>query len=155
MCMLVLEFDIAGNGDAKTVRKRNKNGSKDDTKVLEDTLSCGTSNSGTYIHPSQRDGARQLRSQMRPRRNEENSVCVTNLSEDTREPDLLELFGTFGAISHVHVVVDQRTGISRGIGFVNFVNKEDAERAIHNLNRYANHNLIVGVEWETPRGYSN
>ncbi|KAI3843005.1 hypothetical protein MKW92_015702 [Papaver armeniacum] len=105
---------------------------------------------------------------MRPRRNEENSVCVTNLSEDTREPDLLELFGTFGAISHVHVAVDQRTGISRGFRFVNqrtgisrgfrfvnFVNKEDAERAIHNLNRYGYHNLILGVEWETPRGNSN
>ncbi|KAI3903301.1 hypothetical protein MKW98_031955 [Papaver atlanticum] len=92
---------------------------------------------------------------MRPRRNEENSVCVTNLSEDTHEPDLLELFGTFGAISHVHVAVDQRTGISRGFGFVNFVNKEDAERAIHNINRYGYHNLILGVEWETPRGNSN
>ncbi|XP_026419694.1 eukaryotic translation initiation factor 3 subunit G-like [Papaver somniferum] len=82
----------------------------------------------------------------RRRRNEENSVCVTNLSEDTREPDLLELFGTFGAISHVHVAVDQRTGISRGFGFVNFVNKEDVERAIDNLNSY----ITVKVEHNKP-----
>ncbi|KAI3866088.1 hypothetical protein MKX03_003550 [Papaver bracteatum] len=92
---------------------------------------------------------------MRPWRNEENSVCVTNLSEDTREHDLLELFRTFGALSHVHVAVDQRTGISRGFGFVNFVNKEDSESAIDNLNRYGYYNLILGVEWETPTGNSN
>lgn len=85
------------------------------------------------------------------RRNEENSVRVTNLSEDTREPDLLELFRTFGPVSRVYVAVDQKTGVSRGFGFVNFVNKEDAERAIMKLNGYGYDNLILRVEWATPR----
>ncbi|RZC61849.1 hypothetical protein C5167_023605 [Papaver somniferum] len=122
-----------------------------DKPPTADTATAGTSKSGTYIHPGQRDGAKQLGSEMRSRRNEENSVRVTNLSEDTREPDLLELFRTFGAVSRVYVAVDQKTGMSRGFGFVNFVNKEDAERAINKLNGYGYDNLILRVEWATPR----
>ncbi|KAI3933677.1 hypothetical protein MKW92_047601 [Papaver armeniacum] len=127
-------------------------GSKDDlTKVLGDLLTSGTSRPGTYIPPGQRNGARQLGSEMRPRRNEENSVRVTNLSEETREPDLLELFRRFGAVSRVYIPVDRRTGMSRGFAFVNFVNKEDAERAINVLNGYGYDSLILRVEWATPR----
>ncbi|OVA00299.1 RNA recognition motif domain [Macleaya cordata] len=85
------------------------------------------------------------------RKNEDNSVRVTNLSEDTLEPDLFELFSTFGSVSRVYVAVDQKTGMSRGFGFVNFVNKEDAERAINKLNGYGYDNLILKVEWATPR----
>ncbi|KAF2318892.1 hypothetical protein GH714_011474 [Hevea brasiliensis] len=106
---------------------------------------------GAYVPPSMRAGAeRTVGSDMR-RRNEENSVRVTNLSEDTREPDLLELFRTFGPVSRVYVAIDQKTGVSRGFGFVNFVNKEDAERAINKLNGYGYDNLILRVEWATPR----
>ncbi|VFQ77421.1 unnamed protein product [Cuscuta campestris] len=110
----------------------------------------GTSK-GTYVPPSHRLGAdRAAGSDMR-RRNDENSVRVTNLSEDTREPDLMELFRPFGAVTRVYVAIDQKTGMSRGFGFVNFVNKEDAQRAINKLNGYGYDNLILHVEWATPR----
>ncbi|KAL0335455.1 UNVERIFIED_CONTAM: Eukaryotic translation initiation factor 3 subunit G-B [Sesamum radiatum] len=69
----------------------------------------------------------------------------------TREPDLLELFRPFGAVSRVYVAIDQKTGTSRGFGFVNFVNREDAERAINKLNGYGYDNLILRVEWAAPR----
>ncbi|RZS27984.1 hypothetical protein BHM03_00061532 [Ensete ventricosum] len=104
----------------------------------------------TYVPPSMRAGAERSGTEMR-RRNDENSVRVTNLSEDTREPDLLELFHTFGPVTRVYVAVDQKTGLSRGFGFVNFVNREDAERAINKLNGYGYDNLILRVEWATPR----
>lgn len=105
---------------------------------------------GTYVPPSQRPGAERTGSDMR-RRNDENSVRVTNLSEDTREADLHELFRTFGAVSRVYVALDQKTGTSRGFGFVNFVNREDAEKAIAKLNGYGYDNLILRVEWSAPR----
>ncbi|XP_028775668.1 eukaryotic translation initiation factor 3 subunit G-like [Neltuma alba] len=105
---------------------------------------------GAYVPPGLRAGAERTGSDMR-RRNDENSVRVTNLSEDTREPDLLELFRPFGAVSRVYVAVDQKTGISRGFGFVNFVNREDAQRAINKLNGYGYDSLILRVEWATPR----
>ncbi|CAN1174329.1 Eukaryotic translation initiation factor 3 subunit G-B [Linum perenne] len=104
-----------------------------------------------YVPPSMRAGAeRSVGSDMR-RRNDENSVRVTNLSEDTREQDLKELFLTFGHVTRTYVAIDQKTGVSRGFGFVNFANKEDAERAILKLNGYGYDNLILRVEWATPR----
>ncbi|KAL3633472.1 hypothetical protein CASFOL_022234 [Castilleja foliolosa] len=108
---------------------------------------------GAYVPPSMRGGAgasERVGSDMR-RRNDENSVRVTNLSEDTREPDLHELFRPFGNVSRVYVAIDQKTGTSRGFGFVNFVNREDAERAIIKLNGYGYDNLILRVEWAAPR----
>ncbi|XP_057758825.1 uncharacterized protein LOC130979403 [Arachis stenosperma] len=108
------------------------------------------STKGAYVPPGMRAGAERTGSDMR-RRNDENSVRVTNLSEDTREPDLLELFRPFGAVSRVYVAIDQKTGMSRGFGFVNFVNREDAQRAINKLNGYGYDNLILRVEWATPR----
>lgn len=109
---------------------------------------------GAYVPPSMRGGGAERGSgggtEMR-RRNEENSVRVTNLSEDTREADLLELFRPFGHVSRVYVAIDQKTGMSRGFGFVNFVNREDAERAINKLNGYGYDNLILRVEWAAPR----
>ncbi|CAI9776402.1 unnamed protein product [Fraxinus pennsylvanica] len=107
---------------------------------------------GAYVPPSMRGGgAERVGGTDMRRRNEENSVRVTNLSEDTREPDLLELFRPFGNVSRVYVAVDQKTGMSRGFGFVNFVNREDAERAINKLNGYGYDNLILRVEWAAPR----
>jgi translation initiation factor 3 subunit G len=105
----------------------------------------------SYVPPSKRTGVETgVRSDTR-RQNEENSVRVTNLSEDTREPDLHELFRSFGPLSRIYVAFDQKTGISRGFGFVNFVSREDAERAIKTLNGYGYDNLILSVDWAAPR----
>lgn len=108
-------------------------------------------NEGVYVPPSMRRGAERPGGSDMRRRSDENSVRVTNLSEDTREPDLLELFQTFGHVIRAYVAIDQKTGMSRGFGFVNFVNREDAERAINKLNGYGYDNLILRVEWATPR----
>ncbi|KAL8144053.1 hypothetical protein V2J09_017085 [Rumex salicifolius] len=104
---------------------------------------------GAYVPPTLRGGERPV-TDMR-RRNDENSVRVTNLSEDTREADLHELFRPFGNISRVYVAIDQKTGLSRGFGFVNFVSRDEAEKAIKKLNGYGYDNLILRVEWATPR----
>ncbi|KAK4254920.1 hypothetical protein QN277_007993 [Acacia crassicarpa] len=106
---------------------------------------------GAYVPPGMRAGAERTAGSDMRRRNDENSVRVTNLSEDTREADLLELFRPFGAVSRVYVALDQRTQVSRGFGFVNFVNREDAQRAINKLNGYGYDSLILRVEWATPR----
>uniref|UniRef100_A0A0D6QU29 Eukaryotic translation initiation factor 3 subunit G n=1 Tax=Araucaria cunninghamii TaxID=56994 RepID=A0A0D6QU29_ARACU len=110
----------------------------------------GATGRTTYVPPSLRGGVDRSGDTMR-RRNDENSVRVTNLSEDTRDADLHELFKPFGNINRVYVAMDQKTGVSRGFGFVNFANREDAQRAINKLNGYGYDNLILRVEWATPR----
>ncbi|PNT23019.1 hypothetical protein POPTR_008G060000v4 [Populus trichocarpa] len=123
----------------------------DKPAATETAMAASGATKGAYVPPSMRAGAERTTGSDMRRRNEENSVRVTNLSEDTREPDLLELFRTFGHVSRVYVAIDQKTGVSRGFGFVNFVSKEDAERAINKLNGYGYDNLILRVEWATPR----
>lgn len=49
-------------------------------------------------------------------------------------PPLQELFRPFGPISRVFLAVDRTTGENRGFAFVNYIYREDAERAIRNLN---------------------
>ncbi|KAL8125850.1 hypothetical protein AgCh_013230 [Apium graveolens] len=85
------------------------------------------------------------------RRTEENSVRVTNLSEDTCEADLNELCHNIGLVTRTYISTDQRTYVCMGFGFVNFLNREDAEKAIKVLNWYGYDNLILHVEWAASR----
>jgi RNA recognition motif-containing protein len=45
-------------------------------------------------------------------------IYVGNLSFNTEEQGLQDLFGTFGAVESVRLIRDQATGRSRGFGFV-------------------------------------
>eukprot|EP00891_Asterochloris_glomerata_P001492 jgi/Astpho2/1492/Aster-05376 len=106
---------------------------------------------GGYIPPSLRNRAPGDVGESMTKRREENSVRVTNLSEDTREEDLRDLFSPFGPISRVYIAYDRDTGENRGFAFVNFVYREDAQRAITKLDGYGYDNLILRVEWAQPR----
>ena len=48
------------------------------------------------------------------------TVRVTNLSENTREQDLQDLFRPFGDISRIFLAKDKNTGQSKGFAFINF-----------------------------------
>ncbi|MCL7041648.1 hypothetical protein MKW94_021145 [Papaver nudicaule] len=79
------------------------------------------------------------------------SIRVSNLSDDTNDADLLALFDGFGPVVRARVIFDQHTEKSRGFGFVNFVHKEDAERAIAEMNGYGYDHLLLHVGWAAPR----
>ncbi|KAM1899976.1 hypothetical protein ACFX15_028521 [Malus domestica] len=104
-----------------------------------------TSGHGKYVPPN-KNASGDMR-----RRNDDNSVRVSNLSEDTQEADLHELFRPFGPVTRAHVVRDKTTSVSRGFGFVEFVSRDDAQRAINKLDGYGYDNLILRVEWAPPK----
>lgn len=83
----------------------------------------GAGGKGSYVPPSMRGGAKTNEGESMRRGRDDNSIRVTNLSEDTREQDLQELFRPFGAISRIYVAFDRETGLSRGFAFINFVNR--------------------------------
>jgi polyadenylate-binding protein len=62
-----------------------------------------------------------------------NNVFVKNLSESTAEEDLQIIFGDFGLITSAAVMKNE-DGTSKGFGFVNFENADDAARAVESLN---------------------
>ncbi|ETE64811.1 Eukaryotic translation initiation factor 3 subunit G [Ophiophagus hannah] len=104
---------------------------------------------GKYVPPSLRDGASRRGESMQPnRRADDNAtIRVTNLSEDTRETDLQELFRPFGSISRIYLAKDKTTGQSKGFAFISFHRREDAARAIAGVSGFGYDHLILNVEW--------
>ena len=60
-------------------------------------------------------------------------IYVGNLSFQTTETDLNDLFATFGNVEAVSIITDRDTGRSKGFGFVT-MDEEQAEKAIAELN---------------------
>jgi len=61
-------------------------------------------------------------------------LYVGNLSFDTGESDLRAAFEAHGTVESVAVVSDKFTGRSRGFGFVEMNNAEEAKKAMAELN---------------------
>jgi len=61
-------------------------------------------------------------------------IYVGNLSYNTTESDLRDLFTPFGTPSSVAVIIDRQTNQSKGFGFVEFDNDAEAKAAISALN---------------------
>ena len=60
-------------------------------------------------------------------------IFVGNLSFQTSESDLNDLFVQFGEVESVSIITDRDTGRSKGFGFVAMAD-ESAEKAISQLN---------------------
>lgn len=101
-----------------------------------------------YVPPIMRDGANRRGESMSNNRSgrEENTVRVTNLSEDVKDSDLEELFKSFGQIQRIYLAKDKVTNQSKGFAFVSFYRKEHALHAINHLHGYGYDNLILSVE---------
>ena len=61
-------------------------------------------------------------------------LYVGNLSFDTSNQDLNELFGAHGTVESSNIIEDRETGRSRGFGFVEMSSKSEGEEAIAQLN---------------------
>jgi len=83
---------------------------------------------------------------------EEASLVIRHLSEDAREGDLQELFGQFGRLKRVFMPKDPNTGLSKGLAFVEYFDREEAQKAINKLNGHGYDNRILQVQWARPRG---
>ena len=62
------------------------------------------------------------------------NIYVGNLSFDVSDAQLQEAFGAHGEVNKASVVTDRMTGRSRGFGFVEMANDDEAAAAIEALN---------------------
>lgn len=61
-------------------------------------------------------------------------LYVGNLSYSISSRDLEQLFAAHGAVSSANVITDRETGRSKGFGFVEMSNDQEAQAAITALN---------------------
>src|ERR1700735_4236873 len=61
------------------------------------------------------------------------NLFVGNMSFQTTESELSELFKAFGQVSRVNMALDRETGRARGFAFVEMPNDEEAAKAIAGL----------------------
>lgn len=85
--------------------------------------------------------------------NKENkmNIYIGNLSPKTTEDDLREAFAAFGEVDNVNVIKDKYSGESKGFGFVEMASKEEAEKAIEELNGQDLQGSLVNVNEAKPR----
>ena len=62
------------------------------------------------------------------------NIYVGNLSNQTTEDDLRQAFEAFGQVESVNIIKDRFSGESRGFGFVEIPSKQEAQKAIEEMN---------------------
>jgi len=62
------------------------------------------------------------------------NIYVGNLSFSIGDAELEALFAEFGQVDSAQVITDRDTGRSRGFGFVEMPDQQEAEKAIEELN---------------------
>ena len=62
-----------------------------------------------------------------------NKLYVGNLSYSVRDDDLQQQFSAFGQVQSAKVMMERDTGRSKGFGFVEMSNSEEAQAAIRGM----------------------
>ncbi len=78
-------------------------------------------------------------------------IFVGNLNSSTSEGALRQLFGAFGPVKRVKIMMDSYTGKPREFGFVEMANAEDGEKAIAALNGTLLDERALNVNEAWPR----
>lgn len=61
------------------------------------------------------------------------NIIILNLSRDTTKAELTELFEQYGPVASCDIVMDKQTGLSKGFGFIQMNDEDEAEAAIISL----------------------
>ena len=79
------------------------------------------------------------------------NIYVGNLSYEATEDDLRQAFEAHGEVSAVSIIKDKMTGRSRGFGFVEMPDKNQANAAIQGLNLQEVRGRAITVNEARPK----
>ena len=82
---------------------------------------------------------------------EEMKIYVGNLAYRTTEDDLRAAFEPYGTVTSVDVITDRETGRSKGFGFVEMPENDEAQKAIDALNEQELGERTLKVNEARPR----
>lgn len=84
------------------------------------------------------------------------NIYVGNLDYNINDQDLERFFAEYGTVESAKIIIDKYNGRSKGFGFVEMSNEEEALKAIKELNgaTLENREMVVNEarpKTETPR----
>ncbi len=79
------------------------------------------------------------------------NIFVAKLSYDTQDSDLQNAFEEYGEVESVKIIMDKFTGKSKGYGFVEMPNDDEATNAINGLNEVEMDGRTIVVKKAEPR----
>lgn len=79
------------------------------------------------------------------------NIYVGNLSYQTTEDELRDLFAEFGDVVSAKLIVDKFTAQSKGFGFVEMSNNSEAQKAMDDVNGRDINGRSVTVNQARPR----
>jgi RNA recognition motif-containing protein len=79
------------------------------------------------------------------------NIYAGNLSRQTTEDDLRKVFEAFGQVESVNIIKDRFSGESNGFGFVSMPSKDEAQKAIDELNGTDLMECVIKVAQAKPR----
>jgi len=79
------------------------------------------------------------------------NIFVAKLNFKTRREDLEKAFSQFGQVASAKIVMDRDTGRSKGFGFVEMPNDDEALQAIEALNEKELDGRVIVVKPANPK----
>ncbi len=79
------------------------------------------------------------------------NIYVGNLPYSVVEEDLREIFEEYGEVASVKIISDKLTGRSKGFGFVEMEDDQEAQKAIEELNNADVGGRNIKVNESRPR----
>ncbi len=81
----------------------------------------------------------------------QNKLYVGNVSFNTTDDQLVQLFSSYGTVGRASIVTDRETGRSRGFAFVEMGTAEEAKAAVQNLDGQMVEGRTLTVNIARPR----
>ncbi|RPI12761.1 MAG: RNA-binding protein [Ignavibacteriae bacterium] len=79
------------------------------------------------------------------------NIYVGNISRESSENEVKQVFEEYGEVTSCKLIKDKFTGVSKGFGFVEMPNKEQADNAIKNLDGKKIEGRAMSVAEAKPR----
>jgi RNA recognition motif-containing protein len=80
------------------------------------------------------------------------NIFIANLDWSITSDDLMTTFSSFGKVGYAHVVYEKDTKRSRGYGYVEMVDTDEAIRAIQALHGMEINGRAIDVKIASPKG---
>jgi len=79
------------------------------------------------------------------------NIYVGNISRESSENEVQKAFEEYGEVTSVKLIKDKFTGMSKGFGFIEMPNKEEADKAIKNLDGMRLNGRVLNVAIAKPK----